>query len=274
MKSSIGAVFNVKHSICEVILGLPPLHIQNKVNQIKHYLKINLNDVPEDPLKMFIKDHMEINSRNPAELKHALKHVYRFLQWKHREQQWQFTEEDQEIINQRDFSQFHCLSKSACKYTKMLMKKYTEVLWSESLQNEFINEGHSTIPKPSCSPLPLDRCLSRKSEVMVMQMLYEQNLLNSFLYKIQRPEVTSSLCHCEKAEQTSYHVILQCEKVDPGLRSQAEHHLGLAEGTPHTQNSITLLNASREVKFIQDLTRIVELQKDFLRDKIELNDNV
>ena len=144
MKSSIGAVFNVKHSICEVILGLPPLHIQNKVNQIKHYLKINLNDVPEDPLKMFIKDHMEINSRNPAELKHALKHVYRFLQWKHREQQWKFTEEDQEIINQRDFSQFHCLSKSACKYTKMLMKKYTEVLWSESLQNEFINEGHST----------------------------------------------------------------------------------------------------------------------------------
>ena len=129
----------------------------------------------------------------------------------------------------------------------------------------------ATIPKPSCSPLPLDRCMSRKSEVMVMQMLYEQNLLNAFLYKIQRPEVISALCHCEKAEQTSYHVVLQCEKVDADLRSQAELQLSLVEGTPHTQNSIALLNASRDKLFMECLVRIVEAQKDFLRDKIELN---
>ena len=96
MKSSIGAVFNVKRSIAEVILGLPPVNIQNKVNQIKHYLKININDVPEDPLKLFIKDQTSENSRPPTELNRAMQHTYKFLKWKQRDKPWQFSEEDEE----------------------------------------------------------------------------------------------------------------------------------------------------------------------------------
>ena len=38
-KTAVGAVFNVNHSILEVIHGVPPLQIQNEINKIKHYLK-------------------------------------------------------------------------------------------------------------------------------------------------------------------------------------------------------------------------------------------
>ena len=40
MKSVIGAVLNINHNIAELILGLPPIHIQTQVNSIKHFLKI------------------------------------------------------------------------------------------------------------------------------------------------------------------------------------------------------------------------------------------
>ena len=46
IKSTVGAVFNVKHSICELIVGIPPIHIQNTVNQLKHYLKVIINRSP------------------------------------------------------------------------------------------------------------------------------------------------------------------------------------------------------------------------------------
>ena len=44
LKSTVGAVFNVRHIISEVILGLPPFNVQNKVNQVKHHLKIIINE--------------------------------------------------------------------------------------------------------------------------------------------------------------------------------------------------------------------------------------
>ena len=40
LKTAVGPVYNIKHNVAEVILGVPPLAIQNKINQIKHFLKI------------------------------------------------------------------------------------------------------------------------------------------------------------------------------------------------------------------------------------------
>ena len=54
LKRSIGAIYNVNQSIAEVITGLPPLSIWNKLNSIKHYLKtfqqsgVSKNDVYMD----------------------------------------------------------------------------------------------------------------------------------------------------------------------------------------------------------------------------------
>ena len=271
MKSSIGAVFNVRQSVCEVILGLPPIMIQNEINQVKHFLKINQTEVPEDQLKELIKENTSRNIRQPTELYIAMKRIFKFLKWKLINKSCQFTENDEYIINQKDFSKFHSLSQSSCKYTKDQIKRYTELLWSESLTNEFMCDGYDTIPVPRCSPLPLDRNLPRKSEVMLMQMFYEQNLLNSFIYKIGRPEIPSPLCHCGKEEQTSYHLVLNCDNVDSDLRDRAAHFLNMVVGEIHAENSLVLLNASRDKQFMDCLVQIIEVQKHSVRDEIDLN---
>ena len=52
VKSAIGAVFNVKQTTGEIILGLPPIAVTSKVNAIKHVLKLNIFANPDvtDPL--------------------------------------------------------------------------------------------------------------------------------------------------------------------------------------------------------------------------------
>ena len=47
VKSGVGAVFNIKLDLGEVILGLPPLAVQQKVNTAKHYLKICIKVSPD-----------------------------------------------------------------------------------------------------------------------------------------------------------------------------------------------------------------------------------
>ena len=271
LKTSVGAIFNVKQSICEIIVGVPPVHIQNKMNQIKHYLKLNINDVPSDTLKKTVKDYMSNPARRPVELNNAIKQVYKYLLWKTNIKPEQFSEEDKKIVNSLDYMNFHQLTGSSCKYKKNEITKYTEVIWAESIRNEFLCEGHSIIPQPSCTPLPLSVSVSRGTEVMVMQMFYENNLLNSFLHRINIPDVQTSLCHCGRDEQTAYHVILECETIDPELRARANASLRLSSGDPDTRSSIVLLNSSRDKDFIQCMVEIVDAQKDFIRNSIDLN---
>ena len=57
IKSTIGAVFNVKQSTGEIILGIPPITVSSKIHSIKHHLKLNIFQIPEDPLSTHIKDH-------------------------------------------------------------------------------------------------------------------------------------------------------------------------------------------------------------------------
>ena len=166
-----------------MILGLPPIHIQNKINQIKHFLKINISNVPGDQLKDTIKEQMSSPNVTSVELSNALKHVFKYLQWKVKIHQNDFTEEDKKIINETNLSNFHRLTSGSCHYTKEQMTKYSELLWADSLKNEFQCEGYTNIPKPSCAPLQIEIGVSRKTEVMLMQMFYENNLLNSFLYR-------------------------------------------------------------------------------------------
>ena len=268
LKTTIGAVFNVRQSIIEVILGLPPVHIQNQVNQIKHFLKVIINDVPEDQLKKTIENSMHDQEKRPVELYNAIKSVFRFLNWKMRTKPEQFTEEDIEIINQKNFTKFHLLSSASCKYTKDLMKKFTELLWNDSLKNEFLCEGHNTIPKASLAPLPIASDITRKQEVLLFSMFYENNLMNAFLNKLNRPEAPSSLCHCGNEDQTPYHVVLKCLNIEPELRSRAAEHVSLEGGDG--ENSTVLLNSSRDENFLQCLVEIINIQQDFLRDSIEL----
>ena len=103
----------------------------------------------------------------------------------------------------------------------------------------------------------------------MMSMFYEQNLLNSFLNKINRPEAPCALCHCGHDEQTAYHTVLECSEVDQELRSRASQWLNLDGG--HGENSTVLLNSSRNENFITCLSEIIIVQQDFIRNSIDLN---
>ena len=268
LKSTVGAVFNVRQSITEIILGLPPVTIQNKVNQIKHYLKIIINEVPEDPLLKTIQNLTAFNSI-PTDMHSMFRSVYKFLRWKLQLRPEQFSQEDQTIIQQSDFTKFHLLSPSCGLYTKNLINRYTELLWAASIENEFLNDGQSVIPKPSYTPLVIKPSADRKTEVMLMSMFYDNNLLNSFLYRHSIRDITSPLCHCGSEDQTAAHVVLRCELVDQDLRSRAKNCL--ASAGDNEGSSIGLLNLSRDEEFMDILYKIIYKQSDFLRCAIELN---
>ena len=42
VKSGVGAVFNIKLALGEVILGLPPLAVQQKVNSVNFLLNLEI----------------------------------------------------------------------------------------------------------------------------------------------------------------------------------------------------------------------------------------
>ena len=80
-KSAVGPIFNVNSSLLEVILGTPPLEIQNRIIIVKHYLKCvtDQHDNHQDKHLSFILN--ELAARNSAVENHIWK-VFKFLEWK------------------------------------------------------------------------------------------------------------------------------------------------------------------------------------------------
>ena len=79
VKSGVGAVFNIKLALREVILGMPPLEVLQKVYSVKHYLKIGIFQSDTDRLRLLISD---ADTLMVPELRAAMKEVYLFLKWK------------------------------------------------------------------------------------------------------------------------------------------------------------------------------------------------
>jgi len=77
IKAALGAVFNVRISTAEMILGVLPLTISNKVNSVKHLLKLNIFPDIEDPLKKLINAQTQLGSYSP--LTGKIKDVFQFL---------------------------------------------------------------------------------------------------------------------------------------------------------------------------------------------------
>ena len=72
---------------------------------------------------------------------------YKFLRWKLQRKPNQFSENDKLIIEDNNPANFHLLSHTCVEYTKLEITKYTEMLWVESVRNEFQLEGQSTKPR-------------------------------------------------------------------------------------------------------------------------------
>lgn len=273
LKSSIGAVFNVRKSLAETILGIPPIHIQNTMNQIKHYLKLNINIMkyPNDRLHEFI-SQVSQSIHIPASLQIALKQVFKFLQWKCTQLGDHFTDRDREIVEQRDISAYCTLSEKSCTYTKGNVRKYTEILWMESIRNEYLCEGLNTLPLPRCQPLPLNTSVSRECEVLLMSLLYENNLMNGFLHRLNRKYSESPLCYCGEAVQTSAHIIFDCTQIPEESRCHALLSLQDVIGTVGlgALNTTHILNGIRDRDFLHIVLNILYLHGDNLRKSIEL----
>ena len=175
---------------------------------------------------------------------------------------------DLDIINQNNFASFHLLSKKSGEYTKTIMMQYTELIWEESLRNEFHLEGRNIIPKPSCKALLLSSSMDRTNEVKLMSLFYENNLLNSFLYQRDLPEVSSPNCHCGKEEQTAFHIVTRCELVKSELRSKVVECIQTHKLNGET--STVLLNLSRDEQFLKVLSEIILTHGEIIRKEVNL----
>ena len=254
VKTSIGAILNVSQTAAEVILGLPPLDIQTKINRIKHFLKLNIHPNQDDLYKQTIKDMYNPNSKSPPILYNSLKEVFQFLNWKLKNYPHQFTDFDKDIINSTDFEGFGYLNSKACSYTKTIINGYTEHLWSSYLKNKYQSEGYSKVPNPKCSPLPIPHGTPRDLEVKALNLLYKNNITNSFLYTIGK--APTPICRsCNSAEDTISHILLSCKN------TKDEDKVKINKFTSSDEiDEITTLNLSRNPDFIASVINIVKTQ--------------
>ena len=128
-------------------------------------------------------------------------------------------------------------------------------------------QGYHHVPKPSCSRLPIPTNTSRRDEVLLMSLMYPNNLFNSHMYR-NTYLVESPLCRkCKLHEETPYHIILQCAEQS----RDARHFLGEILGGEEIEeeDSITLLNGSRHPEFIKLCLNI--LSENVYTDQFDLS---
>ena len=117
IKSSIDcAVLNIKQNYAEIILGLPPLNIVTEVNKIKHYLKLNMTQLPQDKLREQITKEMLYNNHNA--ISYSMRQVWKYLKWKSENYPESIEKEDIQIIQNGEPSDFFYISPKSCKYIK------------------------------------------------------------------------------------------------------------------------------------------------------------
>ena len=261
-KSAVGAVFNVQNSVLEVILGTPPLEILNRVITVKHYLKV-LSSVDGEIHRDFI--YNELIAGNTVVTSH-MRDVLKFLRWK-----------SACYINRppipNEVSELFKLPKKLCHYSKAIMNQFTEHIWQESINNKLQLEGWPFIPKVSVNTLPIPLNTSREVEVLIMSLLYKNNLLNSFLYGLNRNYSHSPLCACGLEEQTTIHLLTNCYYTEETVRDNAIFQLNFGNDNLNLDElgTVAALNCSRDPSFVQLCKEVVENNNLNLRTSISLS---
>ena len=271
LKSITGAVLNINQSIAEVILGVPPIIIQTKSNCLKHFLKINHQQIQNDRYKQFLALTYDDATKSPSRIYQIYKDLFKFLDWKRKLYPVQFNLEDQNIISSKNYSSFPHLSDRACSYTKVMMRSYTDtVLWQSAIRNQFQIDGYASAPAPTSDNLPVPQNTPRKVEVLLMSLFYKNNLLNQSLWNLSK--VPSPLCSaCSQQEETADHILFKCSAVDESLRSNTILLYNLANNFTDEEELdpyIGLLNARSDPLFIQACIDIINSLN--LRDSIDL----
>ena len=200
IKSAVGAVFNIKTSLAEAILGVQPITVSNKINSIKHLLQLNIFHDTDDPMKQFVTSHLQ--SYKHSKLAKKLKYTFTFLNWKTTMYEKSFTDKDLEIIRNLEYERFAELSTRSCCYSKLVIKMYSEMLWQESMDKQSQLDGFNDSPKVSCTKLVFPTNTSRKIETLVLSFLYPNNLMNEFLYRYNKSEFFHPCVSVKKENKT------------------------------------------------------------------------
>ena len=182
-----------------------------------------------------------------------------------------FTVEDKEIIKNSDVSKYLELTPNSCTYTKELMKKYTEHVWQRSITSQYQLEGYSSYPEVSCSKMTIPNSVPRVVETLFMSIFYQNNLMNSFLYKLNRGLVNTPKCSCNMEEdQDALHILTACGNIDRHKRQHLIQTLNNTNTCPDTEDHILLLNCSRDTDFVNWSLEIMSEATSFLRTDIQL----
>ena len=144
-----------------------------------------------------------------------------------------------------------CMVHIQYKYNKTSTVK----IFYQVIKSQLQLEGQSRIPKVSCDPIKIPIGTSRGEEVRFLSMFYKNNLLNGFLFTIEREKCPSPLCKCLLEDQTAFHVLTSCTKVDLGIREEIILMLLLGNDVATADllvaDNISLLNCSRDEMFVQ-----------------------
>ena len=102
--------------------------------------------------------------------------------------------------------------------------------------------------------------------------MYPNNLLNGFLYGLNNEKFPSPLCKCGEEIQTVKHILFQCNLVEDTLKAEAYNLLvqTVGEAEAAMDSTVTLLNASRDEKFMDKLIQIIQSQLENLHTSIEI----
>ena len=272
LKSTVGAVFNIRQSYAEIILGLPPINIVNEINKVKHYLKVHMTQIPEDRLRDLIESELQNNNQGSA-VCYSIRQVFKFLKWKLQNYPESISEGDENIIDSRSLEGFFKISPGSCKYTKAIVVKYTEFLWKNSLRNELQQDGHCVIPEPQCKPIPLPPGLLREEEVIIMSMMYPNNTLNYFLHSINQDKFPSPKCDCGDSNQTAHHVLFDCGYIDESMKLEAKNLVQQVVGQADAaiESSLVLIKACQNKEVMYIISEIVKRQATHIKTTIDLN---
>ena len=268
LKSATGAVFNVRLSLVEVILGVLPINVCNRIYGIKQLLKLNIEPQENDPLRDLVNNQLVENKYCPLSIK--VKDMFGFLKWKMVNFSESFTLNDTNIVNNMEYTRFSELSGSACNYSKNQITAFSEILWQDCLDSELKGDGVFFTPTVSTKKLKLPVWVDRKLQTSVLSLFYPNNLQNEFLHRFNKERFPTPVCFCGSGEQNSFHLLLSCLGVSEEKRGEMERLLeGTQYDTSYYGNSL-LLSKSRDERFIELCVDIISDIHHRLRTEIVL----
>ena len=272
IKAALGAIFHVKHSLAEAIMGVLPIQISNKVNSIKHFLKLNILPCDNDPLKRLVEEQIQDNQHSRIHTR--IKHVFQFLEWKLSAYPNKFSYDEKNIIANKEFSKFCSLSIKCCDYTKDQIIKFGEKLWQDTISRQYQLEGYTEVPIVSTTKLKFDLMTSRKFETLFLSLFYPNNIMEEFLYSFDSNKFGSPICGCGRGEQNSMHLLTDCGRINESKRVKMTQYMDETpiHNTlpPNYASNQFLVSWSRQPQFFQIAVEIIIDAEKFYRSEVVL----